>query len=94
VAGEACDGLSAVKAFTELRPDLVLLDLVMPGMSGLDVLVKIRELEPAARVIVITAVEQDSVDKKIMEHGAVAILRKPISSEELDAVLKPLEQPR
>jgi len=88
VLAEASDGVSAIKAFTELRPEVVLLDLVMPGMTGLDVLAKVRELDPAAKVVIITAVEQGAMDKTILEQGAAAILRKPFSSEELDAVMK------
>lgn len=91
VLAEAGDGPGAIKAFTELHPDVVLLDLVMPGMTGLDVLSHIRGLDPAAKVVIITAVEQESMDKKILEQGAAAILRKPFSSEELAAVMARLE---
>ncbi|HNW44479.1 MAG TPA: response regulator, partial [Elusimicrobiales bacterium] len=58
VLAEAGDGPAGVKAFTEYRPDAVLLDLVMPGMTGLEVLHKLKALDPAAKVVIITAVEQ------------------------------------
>ena len=57
---EAEDGLSALERFAIDKPDVVLLDLVMKGMYGLDVLRKLRELDPAARVIVVSADVQTS----------------------------------
>ena len=57
---EAEDGLSALERFALDRPDIVLLDLVMKGMYGLDVLTKLREIDPAARVIVMSADIQTS----------------------------------
>jgi len=90
VVAEAADGAEAVKFFTEHRPDLVLLDLVMPGTTGLEALEKIRALDPAAKVIMVTAIEQDAMDKKILGLGAAAILRKPFSSEELEAAMQRL----
>ena len=90
VVGEAEDGKSAVKAFAELRPELVLLDLVMPGTTGLEVLDNIRKLDPAAKVIIVSAVEQPEITRQVIEHGAAAILQKPISSDELVEAMKRL----
>jgi len=88
VLGEAGDVGAAVKAFAELRPEVVLLDLIMPGGTGLEVLEKIKAIDPSVKVIVITAVEQDALDKKISERGAGIILRKPFSNEELESAMK------
>lgn len=90
VLGEEENGDGAVRSFTALRPDLVLMDMVMPGKSGLEALEEIRKLDPAAKVVVITAVEQDGIDKKIFEKGAAAIIRKPFSCAELEETLKRL----
>lgn len=90
VLGEEENGDGAIRAFTALRPELVLLDMVMPGKSGLEALEEIRKLDPAAKVVVITAVEQDGIDKKIFEKGAAAIIRKPFSCSELEETLKRL----
>ena len=57
---EAEDGMAALERYFLEKPDLVLLDLVMKGMYGLDVLTKLREMDPAARVIVVSADVQDS----------------------------------
>ncbi|MBI4350763.1 MAG: response regulator [Elusimicrobia bacterium] len=87
VLGEEENGDAAIRSFAALRPDLVLLDMVMPGRSGLEALDEIRKLDPAAKVVVITAVEQEGLDRKIYEKGAAAILRKPFSCEELEKAL-------
>jgi len=88
VAGEAGDGDSALKAFAELRPEAVLLDIIMPGRSGVEVLEELRKLDTAVRIIMITAVEQEGVDKRLFELGATAILHKPFSYGEFKETLK------
>lgn len=90
VLGEEDNGEGAIRSFAALRPELVLLDMVMPGKSGLEVLEEIRKIEPAAKVVVITAVEQTGIDKKIFEKGAAAILRKPFSCDELEKAISQL----
>ncbi len=77
VAGEAADGESALRLFRELRPDLVLLDIIMPGKSGLEVLAEIRAIDPAAKVVMLTAVDQDEVNSQLERGGASAIINTP-----------------
>src|SRR4051812_10384125 len=74
---EADDGLSALERFAVEKPDVVLLDLVMKGMYGLDVLAKLREMDPAARVIVMTADIQTSSRDMVQSAGAAGFLNKP-----------------
>jgi two-component system chemotaxis response regulator CheY len=74
---EAEDGLSELERFAIEKPDLVLLDLVMTGMYGLDVLSKLRELDPEARVIVMTADIQTSSREMVQSAGASGFLNKP-----------------
>jgi two-component system chemotaxis response regulator CheY len=74
---EAEDGLSALERFALEKPDLVLLDLVMTGMYGLDVLAKLRELDPAARFIVMTADIQTSSRELVQSAGAAGFLNNP-----------------
>lgn len=84
VVGEAEDGKAALKAFVELRPDVVLLDIIMPGISGLVVLEEIRRIAPAARVIMLTAVDQDDITKELQDKGAAAIVFKPFSYDDIE----------
>ena len=74
---EADDGLSALERFALDKPDVVVLDLVMKGMYGLDVLAKLRELDPAVRVIVMSADVQTSSRDLVREAGAAGFLNKP-----------------
>jgi two-component system chemotaxis response regulator CheY len=89
---EAEDGLSALERFAMERPDLVLLDLVMNGMHGLDVLSKLRELDPAARVVVMTADIQTSSREMVQSAGAAGFLTKPAApSVVIDMVQRVLQ---
>jgi two-component system, chemotaxis family, chemotaxis protein CheY len=80
---EADDGMVALEKYFSDRPDLVLLDLVMKGMYGLDVLTKLRELDPAARVIVVSADVQRSSQEMAERAGATGFLNKPVDHGEL-----------
>jgi two-component system chemotaxis response regulator CheY len=77
VVVEAEDGLSALERFALEKPDLVLLDLVMNGMYGLDVLAKLREMDPAARVVVMSADIQTSSRDLVQSAGAAGFITKP-----------------
>lgn len=88
VLGEADNGTNAAKLFKELQPDLVLLDLIMPGKTGLEVLKEIRGIDPAARVIMVTAVQQEAITQDLLDKGAIAVLSKPFSYQEFESVLK------
>src|SRR5688572_9832509 len=69
---EAADGMAALENYAVAKPDLVLLDLVMKGMYGLDVLTKLREMDGDARVIVVSADVQTSSRTTAAEAGAAA----------------------
>jgi two-component system, chemotaxis family, chemotaxis protein CheY len=80
---EAEDGLSALERYFVSKPDLVVLDLVMKGMYGLDVLNKLREMDPTARVIVVSADVQTSSQEMVERAGAAGFLTKPIDTEQV-----------
>lgn len=90
VTGEAENGDEAVREFTARRPELVLLDLIMPGKNGLQVLEELKTIDPAPKVVMVTAVQQDVISKELMEKGAAGVLHKPFMYDELDALLKSL----
>jgi two-component system chemotaxis response regulator CheY len=85
---EAEDGMSALERYFVAKPDLVLLDLVMKGMYGLDVLTKLREMDPSARVIVVSADVQTSSHEMVEQAGAAGFLMKPIDSDEVLAIVQ------
>jgi two-component system, chemotaxis family, chemotaxis protein CheY len=80
---EAEDGMLALERYFLEKPDLVLLDLVMKGMYGLDVLTKLRQLDPAACVIVVTADVQESSHQLVEKAGARAFINKPIERQQM-----------
>ena len=80
---EAADGMAAIDRYSVEKPDLVLLDLVMGGMGGLEVLQKLRESDSEARVIVATADIQTSTREMAAQAGSRGFLNKPIRKEEL-----------
>jgi two-component system, chemotaxis family, chemotaxis protein CheY len=89
---EADDGMVALEKFFLDKPDLVLLDLIMKGMFGMDVLKKIRLMDEKARIIVATADIQTSTRKMTQDEGAAGFVTKPFISEEIlktvDSVLE------
>lgn len=85
---EANDGMAALEVYFLEKPDLVLLDLVMKGMYGLDVLVKLRELDQEARVVVASADIQSSTRKMVDEAGALGFINKPFVSEQVVAAVE------
>ena len=84
---EAEDGLSALERFVMEKPDVVLLDLVMKGMYGLDVLAKIRQMDPAAKVIVVSADVQTSSHDMVRAAGASGFINKPAAPGQLAATV-------
>lgn len=89
---EAKDGISAIEAYFLNHPDLVLLDLVMEGMYGLDVLEKLRQLDSTVKVIIASADIQTSTRETAQTAGARAFVNKPFASanvlEVVNIVLK------
>jgi two-component system chemotaxis response regulator CheY len=90
VVGEAGDGAEGVALYEKLRPDLVTMDLVMPNMGGIEALQKIRELDPSARVVVITAVDQKQSLMDSIRHGAVDFIVKPFDRDRVIGLLNKL----
>ncbi len=83
VVGEAADGVAAVELASELQPDLVLLDLAMPRMDGLEALPLIRAAVPGVRVVVLSGFNQSTLADKAIEAGADKYVVKGGSMREL-----------
>jgi two-component system chemotaxis response regulator CheY len=84
---EAADGATALERYVVNPPDVVMLDMVMHGMYGLEVLVKLKQLNPKLPVIVVTADIQKTTREQAQAGGASAVVNKPLKKEELVAVL-------
>jgi DNA-binding NarL/FixJ family response regulator len=83
VVAEADDGVVAVELFAKLRPDLVLLDLMMPGKTGIEVTAQIREIFPQAAVLILTAFNGDEDIRRALDAGAQGYVLKSSTGEEL-----------
>ncbi len=83
VAGLAATGRQAVELFRSSQPDIVLLDLRLPDSSGVQVLKEIRELDPKARVVMLTSSQADAAIYAAMSHGASGYLLKGIDGVSL-----------
>jgi len=82
------DGLSALKIFDKEKYDLVLLDMKMPGMSGIELLIKIKEIDPLCIVILITAYASVPTAIQALKEGAYDYVTKPVDPDELNHLVK------
>lgn len=83
--GEAGDGIEAVKKYIEVKPDVVLLDITMPEMNGVEALKRIKELDPAAKVIICSAMGQQAMVAQAIQSGAKDFIVKPFEADRLIA---------
>lgn len=89
VAGEAENGLKAIEKYTELNPDLVLMDITMPEMDGIEALKKIKAADPNAAIIMCSAMGQQAMVIEAIQSGAKDFIVKPFQPERvLEAVKK------
>ena len=89
VAGEAENGLKAVEKFKEVNPDLVLMDITMPEMDGIQALKGIKAIDPSANVIMCSAMGQQAMVIEAIQSGAKDFIVKPFQAERvLEAVKK------
>ena len=77
VVFEANDGEDAVDAYTEVKPDLVTMDISMPGMNGITALKKIMQMDPSAKVIMISSLNQKDLVVQVITYGAKNYILKP-----------------
>jgi DNA-binding NarL/FixJ family response regulator len=90
VAGEAANGREAVELAAALKPDLVILDLTMPELNGLEAARKIISAEPAARVLILTAHESEQLVREVLSAGAQGYVLKSDAGRILVAALQAL----
>ncbi len=80
---EAVDGADAVEKFTELSPDLVIMDITMPNMDGLEALKAIRAKNPAANVVMCSAMGQEAMVIEAIQSGAKDFIVKPFKPDRI-----------
>jgi DNA-binding NarL/FixJ family response regulator len=87
VAGEAGGGIAACEGAAALTPDVVLMDLSMPDLSGIDAMKRIHESQPDLPVVILTAHADEGVEREAREAGASGFLAKGIGLQDLLVVL-------
>jgi two-component system chemotaxis response regulator CheY len=94
VVGEAVDGLDAVEKYQHLRPDIVIMDITMPNMNGLEAMQRIFEVDPAARIIMCSALGQQNLIVDAIKAGVKDFIVKPFKPDRmLAAIQKALDSP-
>ena len=88
IVGEAETGQIAIDLYEKVKPDLVILDILMPDMNGLEALKKIMEIDPDARVLMCTASEQSSHVQEALSLGAKGYIVKPFTDNQLRATIE------
>ena len=87
IASEAANGNEAITEYGRLRPDFVLMDIVMPGLEGVETVRRICETDPEARVIMISSVSYKEKVQEALAAGAKCFIPKPVTTKELrDAI--------
>jgi NarL family two-component system response regulator LiaR len=88
LVGEADSGVQALRMVAEHQPDVVLMDLVMPGMDGVATTRAVRERFPFVKVIALTSFPEDKLVQQVLEAGALSYLLKNVSADELGRAIR------
>jgi two-component system chemotaxis response regulator CheY len=86
--GESEDGRTALDLVRQTLPDLIVLDLVLPGQNGISIATELRKAWPEAKIIACTSLSEPSIHKKALESGVDAIVDKPFTVDKLSEILK------
>lgn len=92
VLAEAESGEEAVRVFPEVKPDVVVMDISMPGIGGLEAIARILAREPQARILVLSAHEDAMHARRVLKAGAVGYLTKRSAAEELMQAIRQVAQ--
>jgi len=83
IVGQAKNGQEALALYQQLKPDFVTMDVVMPGETGIEVVKKLVALDPAARVLMVSGLNQKNLVVQAMENGAKEYIVKPFEAQDL-----------
>jgi two-component system chemotaxis response regulator CheY len=87
VTGVCEDGSTAVRQYSHVKPQLVTMDITMPGMDGVDAVTAIKAIDPEARVIMVTSHGQEAMVARALDAGALGYVLKPVSADRLEAMI-------
>lgn len=87
VVAEAADGLQAIEMYKKYKPDITTMDITMPNMTGIEALKNIKQLNPNAKIIMVSAMGQENLIREAVVSGASSFLVKPFRRDKLIEVL-------
>jgi len=93
IASEAANGTEAIREYGRLKPDIVLMDIVMPGLEGVETVKRICDADPAARVIMISSVSYREKVEEAIAAGAKCFISKPVTTEQLRKAIEQVCSP-
>lgn len=88
IAGEAADGEEAIQKYMHLKPDLVLMDVIMEPMDGMAATKAILDKDPNAKILMVTVLEDKDILADLMRIGAVGYIMKPFSKDKITEKIK------
>lgn len=88
IVGEASDGIEAVELALRARPDVMLMDIIMPNKSGIEAAKEILAQLPDLRIIAFSTTDQETVVMRALEAGCCSFLVKPFKGDELVAIIR------
>lgn len=92
VVGEASDGLALLALVEQLRPDLVLMDIAMPGLNGLEATARVLKIWPDTRVLILSMHQSEEYVRQALRNGAAAYLLKDAAPDELEIAIKAVQR--
>lgn len=90
VIGEASNGNEAISLYKEMKPDLVTMDLIMPGKDGIETTEEILKIDPDAQIVIISALGQEALVIEATRKGAKDFIQKPYKPEQISAIMEHL----
>lgn len=90
VVGEADNGIKVVKLYSELKPDVVTMDITMPGMDGIEAVRQIKKNDPNAKIVMVTALGQEMFVREAVVAGAKNFIVKPFKEEKIVEIITKL----
>jgi DNA-binding NarL/FixJ family response regulator len=88
VAGEASDGIESIAQAERLQPNVILLDLAMPRMTGLEALPEINRIAPNAKVVILSGFAASFIEDDVLAHGTAGYLQKGVEPDEIVAAIE------
>lgn len=87
VIGHARSGEEGIKKYSELKPDVVTIDIIMPGIDGIETAGKIRAIDPDSKIVMLSSLCDDATMKELEEAGLAFVAEKPVDAEKLVVIL-------